>query len=263
ICFQVNMQTKAYSGRYPKKNRTSRPGQNGCSTLLNQSAYARHTIAQHYNIALPHTRLELNETVLALPHFHFQCFSGINRRGKAHIEANQTAGVVSAQSLEHRMSGHAVSAQAMQNRLRIARGGGYRRFHMQRVRVCVKAVIQGGFGSGGQTAAVIRRPFRNSGQRLWPRVADAKSAVCTAECQLLDRGQQGIVSCIEELLLSYHNRAFVCPLVDDMAHAAAPHDFPADWKRLVETHALLAMNELDPSNAGIRVLHPKPRLSQD
>src|SRR5690606_26391056 len=93
ICFQVNMQTKAYSGRCPKKNRTSRPGQNGCSTLLNQSAYARHTIAQHYNIALRHTRLELNETVLALPHFHFQSFSGINRRGKAHIEANQTAGV--------------------------------------------------------------------------------------------------------------------------------------------------------------------------
>src|SRR5690606_40485075 len=122
ICFQVNMQTKTYCrpmrddfGSHghgavmrtlPKKKagqcslaRTASP------RLSNCSMHARHPVAEHYDVALGHTRLKLNQAALAFPHFDFQCFSGINRRGKAHIEANQTAGVVSAQSLEHRMSG--------------------------------------------------------------------------------------------------------------------------------------------------------------
>src|ERR1700676_2786722 len=117
---------------------------------------------------------------------------------------------------------------------------------MERVAVAAQPIDQRRFRACPEIAHRVRRPRRN---RMWLRRLSRRpteTAVGAAERGLRDGRDQVAGRLVAHLALAEHQRAFAGALVDHLDNALATDHGALAGEGLMQSNALLAVDDLDP-----------------
>ena len=94
------------------------------------------------------------------------------------------------------------------------------------------------------------------------RTLTKATAVAAAEADLGDRRQQLGRGLLDDLALLHEQRAFPAALVDHRHYSGLAHYRGGSRNRLVQDHALLAVHDLHPVDAGLGIPDPEPGVTE-
>src|SRR6185437_11516833 len=116
--------------------------------------------------------------------------------------------------------------------------------------------------AGGKIAHRVGRARRDRmGLRCGSR-RTAKPAVGAAERRLRHRRDRLAGRLVAHLALGEDQRALARALVDDFEDALLADDGVLSLERLMQAHALLAVDDAHPVDAGIAVAHPESWMAE-